>query len=66
MHNDSSSGLTTFEASNADRPFWQSRYGKFDFDYFFRNQPRYKAHPGKGAVGGNRVPGTSQLFVNDL
>ena len=42
MHNDSSRGITRFEASNADRPLRQSRYGKVDFDYFLRNQPRRK------------------------
>ena len=43
MHNDSSSGITRFEASNADRPLWQSRYGNLDFGYFLRNQHRCNA-----------------------
>jgi hypothetical protein len=36
MHNDSSSGITRFEASNGDRPLQQSRCGNVDFDYFLR------------------------------
>jgi len=64
MHNDTSSRITRFEASNADRPLLQSRYGNIDFDYFLRNQPRYKAHPGKRGLGGDRSP--PQLFVKDL
>ena len=39
--------------------------GKSDFDYFFRNQPRYKAHPGKRGAGG-RPCTPPQLFVKDL
>src|SRR6266481_9910625 len=56
MHNDSSSGLTTFEASNADRPFRQSRYGNADFHYFLRNQPGCNTRPAKGGRGVGRSP----------
>jgi len=52
MHNDTSSGITNFEASSADRPLRQSRYGNVDFDCFLRNQPRYTARPVEGGGGG--------------
>jgi hypothetical protein len=47
MYNDSSSEITRFEASNADRPLRQSLYGNVDFDFFHRNQARCNAQPVK-------------------
>ena len=52
MHCDTSSGITGFEASNADRPLRQSRYGNVDFAYFLRNQPRYKSASWEKGGGG--------------
>src|SRR6476659_8419 len=62
MHNDSSSGLTTFEASTADRPFRQSRYGNADFHYLLRNQPRCNAQAGKRGLGVDRSPPSGLFF----
>jgi hypothetical protein len=66
MHNDTSSGITNFEASSADRPLRQSRYGNVDFDCFLRNQPRYTARPVEGVGGWDRSPvAPSLLRINE-
>ena len=64
MDSETSSEIKGFEALNADHPLRQSRYGKVDFGYFLRNQPRCNAPAGKRGVGGDRSP--PPLFVKDL